>query len=55
MNSTRISQAWVKVSESFSLSLTYSWHSGVMVMIPDWELAGYTNTEIFVFGKKGLV
>ena len=34
MNSTRISQAWLKVTEIFSVSPILF---GVMVMTPDWE------------------
>ena len=40
MNSTRISQAWLKVAESFSLSPTQSWLFGVMVVTPDLESVG---------------
>ena len=40
MNSTRTSHAWLKVTESFSVSTTHSWHFGVMVMTPDWESVG---------------
>ena len=40
MNSTRISQAWLKAIESFSVSPTHSWFFGVMVMTPDWESVG---------------
>ena len=52
MNSTRISQAWLKVTESFSLSPTQSCLSGIMVMTPDWESVGCEfkySTGIFFF------
>ena len=42
MNSTRISQAWWKVTESFAVSPTHSCLFGVMVMGPDWESVGCT-------------
>ena len=40
MNSTGISQALLKVTESFSVSPTHSWLFGVMVMTSDWESVG---------------
>ena len=50
MNSTRISQAWLKATESFSLSPTHSWLSGVVVVwVQMQQLLGF-------FGKKsGLI
>ena len=40
MNSSRISQVWLKVTEIFSVCPTHSWHFNVTVMIPDWESVG---------------
>ena len=40
MNSTRISQALLKATESFSVSNAHSWLCGVVVMTPDWESVG---------------
>ena len=40
MNSTRISQARLKETESFSVSPTHSWLCGVVTMTPDWESVG---------------
>ena len=51
MNSTRISEARLKVTESFSVSPTSSWLFDVMVMATDWESVG---CEV-LFGKKSLV
>ena len=54
MNSTRISQAWLKVTENFSMSPTHSWLFGVVVMTPDWESVGceFKYSDILFFGKK---
>ena len=54
MNSTRISQAWLKVTESFSMSPNHSWLCGVVVMNPDWESVGceFKYSDILFFGKK---
>ena len=50
MNSTRISQALLKVTESFSASPTHSWLCGVVVKTPDWESLGFSsNTGFFLF------
>ena len=38
--STRISQAWLKATESFSVSLSHSWHFGVVVSKPEWWSGG---------------
>ena len=51
MNSTRISQAWLKATESCSVSPTHSWLFDVMVMATDW---GSVGCEV-LFGKKSLV
>ena len=40
MNSTGISQASLKVTESFSMSPTHSGLCGVVVMTSDWESVG---------------
>ena len=47
-----VSQACLKVTESFSVSATYSWFFGVMVVTPGSESVGCT--EVFL-GKKGVV
>ena len=41
MNSTRISQAWLKVTENFSVSPTHSWLCGEVVKTRDWESVGW--------------
>ena len=56
MVSTRISQALLKVTESFSVSPTHSWLCGIVVKTPHWESVGCEfKYRIFVFGKKSLV
>ena len=57
MNSTRISQTLLKVTESFSVSPTHSWLCGVVVMTPDWESVDFEfkYRNFCFFGKKSLV
>ena len=51
MNSIRISHAWLKVTESFSVSPTHRWLFDVMVMTPDLKSVG-CDAGIFVFWKE---
>ena len=55
MYSTRINQARLKSTESFSVSVTHSWLCGVIVMTHDWESVGVQIWEVLFFGKKSLV
>ena len=53
VNSTKISQAWLKVTESFSVSSTHSWLCGVVVKTPDLESVGCEfKYRIFCFWKE---
>ena len=46
MNSTRTSQAWLKATESFLVSLTHSWHFSVMVRMPDyWSVYAWVKSH----------
>ena len=49
MNSTRISQARLKATGSFSVSPTHSWLCGVVLKTPDWELVGCEFKSRFFF------
>ena len=51
MNSTRISQARLKVTERFFVSPTHNWLFGVMVLTTDLESVG-SDIGIFVFWKE---
>ena len=55
MNSTRISQEWLKVTESFSVSPTHSWLFGVMFMTPDWESVVCEFEFLFLERKYSLI
>ena len=52
MNSTRISQTWLKVPESFSVSPTLSWLCGIVGITPDWESVGCKFKYRNIFGKE---
>ena len=54
MNSSRFSQALLKATESFSVSLTHSLLCGVVVMTSDWELVGseFKYRKFFFFRKE---
>ena len=53
MNSTRISQAWLKVAESFSVTPTHSWLCGVVAKNPDCKSVGWGfKYRIFYFWKE---
>ena len=50
MNSTRTTQAWLKATESFSVSPTHSWQFGVMVSKPDsWSGGPWIKPDKSIF------
>ena len=57
MNSTRISQAGLKATVSFSVSASHSCLCGVVVKTPDWESVGseFKYRSFCFFQRKSLV
>ena len=55
MNSTGISQAWLKVTERFSVCSTHSWLCAAVVNTPDSVGSEFKYSDFCFFEKKTLV